>query len=293
MYERLNECPNCKSEEFRNHMICKDFSVSQESFAIVKCKKCELLFTNPRPTIENLHKYYQSENYVSHANKSNSPINAAYKFARLFTLNNKVKLVKKFHKNGNLLDYGCGTGAFLNVARKNGFNVTGYEPSSDAHKEIDKTLKPSILDKIDDLTFKKHFHIITLWHVLEHISDLSETVERLKKMLHPEGRLIIAVPNNESYDATYYKEYWAAYDLPRHLYHFTPKTIKGLLSSHKLRIESTDPMPLDSFYVSLLSEKYKTGSSNYVKAISIGLKSNKMAKKTNDYSSLIYIVKRS
>lgn len=291
MYERLDNCPNCKSEEFKNHMICKDFSVSQESFAIVKCKKCELLFTNPRPTIENLHKYYLSENYVSHANKSNSPINAAYKFARTFTLNNKTQFIKKIYKKGNLLDYGCGTGAFLRVAKQKGFDITGYEPNKEAHKEIDATLKPFIFDTIDSSSYKRHFHLITLWHVLEHISDLSETVKQLKKMLHPEGRIIIAVPNHESYDAAYYGEYWAAYDVPRHLYHFSPKTMKGFLSNHKLKIQETRPMPLDAYYVSLLSEKYKTGSSNYIKAISVGTKSNTMAKKTNNYSSLIYVVK--
>lgn len=290
MYERLDECPNCKSGDFKNHMICKDYSVSQESFAIVKCKKCELLFTNPRPTEDNLHRYYKSEDYISHANKSNSPINAAYKFARYFTLNSKVKLIKKLHSEGNLLDYGCGTGAFLSVANKKGFKVTGIEPNLGAIKNIEDSLKDSIFKSLDEISVKKHFHIITLWHVLEHISDLSDTIKRLKKLLHPEGKLIIAVPNYLSYDAQYYKEYWAAYDLPRHLYHFTPKTMKNFLSARKLKIQNTVPMPLDAFYVSLLSEKYKHGSIKYGKAISTGWKSNKKAKENNEYSSLIYIV---
>lgn len=289
MYERLDLCPNCKSYDFKNHMICKDYSVSQESFAIVKCNKCELLFTNPRPTEDNLHKYYKSDDYVSHSNKGNNPVNAAYKIARYFTLNSKVKLIGKLHSQGNILDYGCGTGAFLTVAKQKGYTVTGVEPNVDATDKIDENLRSSLFKSLEDITLKKHFHIITLWHVLEHISELSGTVKKLKKLLHPEGKLIIAVPNHLSYDAQYYKEYWAAYDLPRHLYHFTPKTMKNFLSGHKLKIENILPMPLDAFYVSLLSEKYKNGSVDYANAISVGWKSNRKAKVNNEYSSLIYV----
>ena len=290
MYERLDECPLCKSTAFKNHMICKDYSVSQESFAMVKCAHCKLLFTNPRPDEGNLYKYYQSENYISHTNKSNNPVNSIYKVARYFTINRKIKLVSKFHKNGNLLDFGCGTGEFLKTGKKKGWNVTGYEPTKDAYEGMDQSIKSDIVSSLDEIQLKKHFHVITLWHVLEHISDLRTTIQQLKKMLRPDGVLVIAVPNHESYDAEYYKEYWAAYDLPRHLYHFSQQTMKSLLSANKLKLIKTYPMPLDAYYVSLLSEKYKTGRTNYIDAFSMGLKSNKAAKQNgNNYSSLIYI----
>lgn len=290
MYERLDECPICKSTKIRNHMICKDHSISQESFAIVKCMNCNFLFTNPRPDEAHLYKYYQSEDYISHTNKSNNPINSLYKVARHFTIKNKLNLLSKYHRGGNLLDYGCGTGEFLKAAKKKDWDVTGYEPTMEAHKAMDETIKDRVFHNIDDLKYNKHFHIITLWHVLEHISDLNAVIKKLKKMLRPEGLLIIAVPNHESYDAKYYKEYWAAYDLPRHLYHFSPQTMKYFLSTNKLKLKAMYPMRLDAFYVSLLSEKYKTGVTNYLKAFSLGLKSNKAAKADgNNYSSLIYV----
>src|SRR5690606_12600886 len=248
----------CKSVELTNHMICKDYTVSQESFAIVKCKKCKFLFTNPRPSEENLYKYYQSEDYVSHANKSNNPLNSIYKLARYFTIRHKIRLLSKYHQSGNLLDYGCGTGEFLKAGKAHGWEVTGYEPTVSAYEAMDSSIKTHITDQLDEQRYKKHFHVITLWHVLEHVSDLQEIIKRLKKMLKPEGIIIIAVPNHESYDAVHYKEFWAAYDLPRHLYHFSQKTMRNLLTSNKLKLISTLPMFLDAFYVSMLSEKYKS-----------------------------------
>lgn len=274
-------------------MICKDYSVSQESFAIVKCRQCDFLFTNPRPDQDNLYKYYQSENYISHTNKSNNPVNYVYKIARHFAINQKLRLLAKYHKTGNLLDYGCGTGEFIKKGKEKGWDVTGYEPTAGAYEGMDDSIKPYIFKSLDTTAYKKHFHVITLWHVLEHISDLEATMKQLKKMLRPDGILIIAVPNNESYDADHYKEFWAAYDLPRHLYHFSKKTMKQLITSHKLKLKTIYPMPLDAYYVSLLSEKYKTGASNFLKAFSIGLKSNQEAKRNaKNYSSLIYVVSK-
>jgi len=271
-------------------MICKDYTVSQESFAIVKCSKCDFKFTNPRPEEGNLDKYYESEDYVSHANKGNSLINIAYKTARYFTLRNKVKFIEQLHEKGNLLDYGCGTGAFLLHAKKQGWNVLGVEPSDSARENIEKKFQPFVFGDLKEIKLKKHFHVITLWHVLEHVSTLTETLKKLKKLLAPGGKIVIAVPNCQSFDAGYYREYWAGYDVPRHLYHFTQATMKVLLTSRKLKLVETHPMKLDAYYVSLLSEKYKTGSSKYINAIKVGYKSNKEAKQNNNnYSSMIYV----
>lgn len=290
MYERLDKCPLCNSGHLNNFMICKDFSVSQESFAIVQCKKCELKFTNPRPEKESLPQYYKSANYISHTDKGNSLINVAYKVARYFTIRNKVKFISQFHQKGNLLDFGCGTGAFILNAKQKGWNVLGVEPSDDARNNIDKKFQPFIFSSVKEIKLKKYFHVITLWHVLEHVADLAETLKKLRKLLAPGGTIIIAVPNCDSYDAQHYKEFWAAYDVPRHLYHFTPKTMKELLLSRKLKLQKIIPMPLDAYYVSLLSEKYRANSNNYLSAIKTGYKSNKWAKaNNNNFSSLIYI----
>ena len=236
MYERLDQCPICKSGNLSNFLITKDYSVTQESFAIVECKRCSFKFTNPRPSEENIAKYYQSENYISHSNKGNNLINTVYKAARYFTVKRKVKFISEFHSSGNLLDIGCGTGDFIQKAKEKGWNVLGVEPGEEAQRHIPEKFRPFVYQNIKEIRLKNYFHIVTLWHVLEHIYDLSETIKKIKKLLSPEGRLVIAVPNCESFDAQHYKQYWAAYDVPRHLYHFTPKTMQNLLATHKLRL---------------------------------------------------------
>lgn len=271
-------------------MICKDFSVSQESFAIVQCKKCQFKFTNPRPVSESLPKYYQSDNYISHTNKGNNLINLGYKIARHFTIKKKIDFIKTFHDRGNILDYGCGTGIFIEKAKRKGWNVLGIEPNEAARSHTSQKMQPFVYSDIKDIKLKKYFHIITLWHVLEHISDLPDTLKKLKKLLHPDGKIIIAVPNTGSWDAQYYKEYWAGYDVPRHMYHFTQSSMNNLLSQHKLKLDAYYPMKLDAYYVSLLSEKYKYGKNNYLDAIKNGYKSNEWAKKNNNnFSSLIFV----
>lgn len=290
MFERLDQCPVCKSGHYNNFLICKDYAVSQESFAIVECRKCNFKFTNPRPTADSLDKYYSSENYISHTNKGNNLINSVYKIARYFTINKKVKFISNFHSSGNILDLGCGTGMFIKKAKEKGWNVLGVEPNALAREKVNEKMKPFVYNTIKDIKLKKHFHVITLWHVLEHIPDIEATLKKLKKLLHPEGKIIIAVPNCNSWDAHYYKAYWAAYDVPRHLYHFSPSSIKNLLTLHKFKLEHTYPMKLDAYYVSMLSEKYKHGG-NIIEAIRKGYKSNLSAKKDNNYSSMIYVAK--
>ncbi len=290
MYERLEQCPICKSGVFNNFMICKDHAISKESFAIVQCKKCQFKFTNPRPVPESLPKYYQSENYISHTNKGNNLVNLAYKIARHFTIKNKIKFIRTFHDHGNILDYGCGTGIFIESAKRKGWNVLGIEPNEAARSHTSPKMQPFVYSDIRDIKLKKYFHIITLWHVLEHISDLQDAIKKLKKLLHQDGKIIIAVPNTASWDAQYYKEYWAGYDVPRHMYHFTPTSMNNLLAQYKLKIDATYPMTLDAYYVSLLSEKYKYGKNNYIEAIKNGYKSNKWAKKNNNnFSSIIFV----
>ena len=271
-------------------MICDDHSVSGESFALVKCTNCGLVFTNPRPEESNLSKYYQSDQYISHTDKGNSPINLIYKLVRKYTLNKKVSMLGKINSgNGKLLDYGCGTGDFVKLANQKGWQAFGYEPDEDARAIAMKKNSDLIIDDIkscpDDLD------IITAWHVIEHVANLQESVQKLAKKLRKGGHLIIAVPNLASFDARHYQQHWAAYDVPRHLYHFNKQSMSSLLKEIKLKLVDTVPMKFDAYYVSMLSEKYKDKGS-LLKAFKVGLKSNMQAKKTKEYSSLIYIAKK-
>ncbi|MCG8307293.1 MAG: class I SAM-dependent methyltransferase [Cytophagales bacterium] len=289
MKEELKVCPICNNDVFKNHLVCTDHFLTGEKFTITKCSKCSLLFTNPRPTPNQLHRYYKSQEYISHSNKGNNLINRIYKLARHFTLSGKIKLINTITNQKSILDVGCGTGNFLLSCKKNGWDIYGTEPDDDARKIATELTDANIVSDLDKLADLKNLGLITLWHVLEHLPDLNTTINHLVKKIDKTGKLLIAVPNHQSYDAQFYKDHWAAYDVPRHLYHFSRNTMELLLNKHGLNIYNILPMKLDSFYVSLLSEKYRNQKSNYLKSFTTAYKSNIYAKKNNNYSSLIYI----
>jgi len=293
MFEKINNCPICESSSFTNFIICEDHTVSRESFAIVQCNNCGLKFTNPRPSQELIGKYYESENYISHSNKGNNLVNIAYKFVRKITIQNKVNLIRglKLENSVQLLDVGCGTGEFLAACIKKGWDCSGVEPSSGARTQSEKITKLDILEDLENV--EGRFNVITLWHVLEHLPDLNKVMGKLSSHLKKNGKLIIAVPNSESYDAGIFKKYWAGYDVPRHFYHFSQESMKALLKRNKLKLSKVIPMKFDAYYVSLLSNRYKLNSPEYVNSIITGYKSNSYASKNNNnYSSLIYVISK-
>ncbi len=292
--EQITNCPVCQNNTFENYLEVQDYTVSQEKFQIVTCKSCGFKFTNPRPNQNEISKYYKAESYISHTNTSKGLIAKIYHTVRRYTLKGKLNLINNLYPaKGKLLDVGCGTGMFLNEARENGWKVNGIEPDSGARQIAEEINKATIKTEILSSFQNEQFNIITMWHVLEHVHLLNETVEWLKERLSENGSLIIAVPNHESKDAEIYQAQWAAYDVPRHLYHFSQKSIKQLFEQKGFRLEKTLPMKFDSFYVSMLSTKYQAGKINYLKAFIDGLKSNIDAGKNNEnYSSLIYVFKK-
>jgi 2-polyprenyl-3-methyl-5-hydroxy-6-metoxy-1,4-benzoquinol methylase len=298
--ENLTQCPVCKETNFTPFLDCIDYTVSRETFTIVQCNSCEFKFTNPRPEPKDLGKYYESDDYVSHSKSNKGFINSLYHIAKHYSLLKKIQLINTLSKKGKLLDYGCGTGDFLNTCKVSGWEVSGIEPNDLARNKAKGLLKTEIHSELSENSFEKDsFYIITLWHVLEHISELDKTVELLLTFLKPGGVLLVAVPNCNSYDAQIYGKYWAAYDVPRHLYHFVPKTTEKYFKNKGLALEKTLPMPLDSFYVSMLSEKYmaqKTGKSaglGMVRAAWRGFISNiKAISKQGTSSSQVYIFKK-
>lgn len=289
----IDKCLVCGSDSFEPFLVCKDYTVSQENFNIVSCKSCGFKFTNPRPENSVIGDYYKAEEYVSHSNTTKGVVNKLYHSVRNYTLKQKLKLISSYVSRGTMLDYGCGTGMFLNVCKNDGWETYGMEPDDNARKmSIEKGLDVfSDKDKVSDRIADKKFNAITLWHVLEHVTDMEATLSFFKSKLNDDGVLIIAVPNHVSYDAQYYKEFWAAYDVPRHLHHFDINSMTSLVEKAGFKFKESMPMKFDSFYVSMLSEKYKTGSVNLVKAFLVGLTSNFKAKNTHSYSSTIYIFK--
>lgn len=264
--------------------------VSEELFDLVLDQDKQMLVTAPLPKPEDLSKYYESESYISHTDSRKGILPYCYQLIKKYSLQKKLKLINRLHaKKGSILDIGAGTGEFLKQAENNDWEIHGIEPNEKARELANK--KGVFLTKeIGKLTNKK-FDVITLWHVLEHLPNLDEEVKKIESLLKPDGTLIIAVPNYKSYDAHFYKEYWAAYDVPRHLWHFSKESMKKLFPKN-LKLISIKPMIFDSFYVSLLSEKYKTGNHLSMRAIFVGLWSNIKAWRSTEYSSLIYCFRK-
>jgi 2-polyprenyl-3-methyl-5-hydroxy-6-metoxy-1,4-benzoquinol methylase len=290
-------CPACGSEEIKPVLQVKDFTVSKEQFAVWQCSRCALRFTQDAPAPDAVGRYYLSPHYISHTDTRQGIINQLYHAIRKFTLKKKLQLVQKVSglQKGSLLDVGAGTGAFANSMQEAGWDVMGLEPDETARQNAANKYKLNF--QLPDALYKleaQSFDVVTMWHVLEHVHDLHGYLQNCERILKPNGTLLIAVPNYTSLDAAIYQEYWAAYDVPRHLYHFSPQSMESLLKQHGFAITRYVPMLFDSFYISMLSEQYKTGKSNLTSAFFNGLRSNMNALgNAAKYSSVIYVVKKS
>lgn len=288
--KEITNCPICEHENHSLYLEVMDHMITKESFKIVRCEHCGFHFTNPIPKEADIGAYYKSDAYVSHSSSSKGLINFLYNIVRNKTLKDKVRWVSNVTKGDNLLDIGSGTGHFLKVANKKGFKGFGLEPDPDARDFAKATNNISCYTQEELYKIKtSSVDVITMWHVLEHVYELNKDVATMSKILKPTGHVFIAVPNMESFDAHYYKSFWAAYDVPRHLYHFRKNDINRLMDKHGFKLKKIIPMKYDAFYVSMLSEKYKGNFS--IKGIITGFKSNIKAKKLG-YSSQVYVFEK-
>ncbi|MDO7137115.1 class I SAM-dependent methyltransferase [Algibacter lectus] len=284
-----------KNQSTNKYLKVKDYSVSGEEFELIENQEYGFLETTPQPTLDKLPGYYQSEDYISHTDSKRNAFEKVYHLVRSISLKKKLKLINSFSSEAKqLLDVGCGTGDFLQTAQQNGWLVSGIEPNEEARGIANSKTNKSVFDTEQLQKFEsKQFDVITLWHVLEHLPNLEDHIKTFKTLLKDNGNLLIAVPNYKSFDAKHYKEFWAAFDVPRHLWHFNQVSISNLVSKQNMSVVKTKPMLFDAFYVSMLSEKYKTGKMNPVKGFWYGLRSNLKSISSKEASSLIYIIKNS
>lgn len=291
-----SNCPVCKSNNIAKILLAEDFTVSHRKFEVWHCNNCSCRFTQHVPVAAEIGAYYQSAAYVSHSDTKQGFVNRMYHIVRNKTLQTKRKLVEKISgkRNGALLDIGAGTGAFAATMKNAGWLVTALEPDSTAKENAFKNygLELGELDAIFSFP-ENSFDVITMWHVLEHVHQLHEYIQTFHRILKYDGKLVIAVPNYTSKDAEHYREFWAAYDVPRHLYHFSPQSMQVLMEQHGFTLSACKPMWFDSFYVAMLSEQYKTGTNNLIAALWNGFQSNmKAIGNAKNCSSVIYIIEK-
>jgi 2-polyprenyl-3-methyl-5-hydroxy-6-metoxy-1,4-benzoquinol methylase len=292
--EHLKICPICNAELSGNAILkCTDYLITKEEFSLEKCPQCTVVITNPRPSLSEINKYYNSSEYISHTDSKRSLTDKLYQFAKRIMLNKKVKLIKSITKNKQIkvLDFGCGTGEFLVSCKKAGWNASGFEPNAVAKQKAEK----KGINVLGEIPKEDSFDVITLWHVIEHIQDVNQVLNQLFNALKKDGILIIAVPEYKSYDAAYYKRFWAAYDVPRHLYHFNESSLIHCISAFKMKKIVRKPMIFDSFYISILSERNKKRflPIALLSGFFIGAISNIKAMLFNySYSSQIYVFEK-
>lgn len=282
-------CPSCQNNQYTKKLSCKDYTVSHETFDLVECNKCGLLQTFPYPSSSFIQKYYDSPDYISHSDTDQDFFQKIYHQVRKITLRQKLNLLKKIVPRGTVLDFGCGTGYFLEFCKKNGFEVLGVEPNATALKKcLEKNI--GVFDDLSKINYGK-FDVITLWHVFEHLYDPKLQLSAFGEKLKDGGFLILALPNPNSFDAKKFKQFWAGYDVPRHLFHYTKKDILNLVND-QFKVLSVHPMVFDAFYVSILSERYKGKSFSFLSGMFWGLLSNISAFFSKEYSSLIYVLQK-
>lgn len=272
-------------------LTCTDYTVSGEEFELHYNSKMELLETFPKPDFNQLPSYYKSSKYISHTDSSSGFINKIYQWVKSYMLDKKINWITgEKREKGKLLDIGAGTGNFLVRAKTKNWEVEGVEPVSDA-RQLSAKKGIELFENTENLA-SSHFDVITMWHVLEHVPDLDVQIIELHRLLKPDGLLVIAVPNFKSWDAEKYKAYWAAFDVPRHMWHFSRKSIDLLFQKYGFEVKNTKGLFFDSIYVSLLSEKYKADKGNYLCGLWNGFFSNFKAMGTKEYSSVVYFLRK-
>lgn len=288
--EEIKKCPICEAEDFHHRLTIKDHSITHEDFELTTCANCSFVVTSPRPEIKYLSRYYESENYISHSATKKGLINKLYHQVQRYNLSLKYKAIKQYVPRGTWMDYGAGNGAFLAYIKGKSHSAMGFEPDKKA-RSIGARKGISIADSLAYPDSGEAYASITMWHVLEHIPELKEIIQIHHDHLLPDGILTIAVPNHLSYDARFYKQYWAAYDVPRHLWHFSEKNVKDLIIPQGFEFIKKAPMVYDSYYVSMLSEKYKKGL--IIRGVLLGFLSNFYARVSGyPFSSQIYIFRK-
>jgi SAM-dependent methyltransferase len=289
----IRNCPACGAANPQFSFQCTDHFLTKERFDILHCTVCCVFFTYPQPGTEEIGRYYRSEKYISHSDTSKGIVNKMYRFVRGISVQNKFRLVSRYSSRGSLLDIGCGTGHLLRAFADKGWETRGIEPGEEARGYAVDKFGLKVEDEPALATLPDaSFDVVSMWHVLEHVHDVRERMKQVKRLLKEDGLAVVALPNHAAWDAKHYGPLWAAWDVPRHLYHFNREAVAKLARESGFVVKAVLPMPFDAYYVSILSEEYRTGKKRMAAAVLNGWKSNRKARRTGEYSSLIYLLEK-
>ena len=273
-------------EQKETHIEVVDHFLTNETFTIKKTPIKGLLQTHPPPPKNKIQQYYSTNKYISHDSTGSGPFYFLYRTIRRINFWFKYWLMNKKELFSKMLDFGSGDQYFIQQLQQRKHNVFGVDP-----------LKPNMSKQVYDSIFNesldnKKFSCITAWHSLEHVYELENVIKRFCQILDENGIVIVAVPNYRSFDAKFYKSFWAAYDVPRHLWHFDKQSIIKVFYNNGFSFIKTTPLLFDSYYISLMSEKYKKSNFRIFNSIVVGTVSNIAAFFTKEYSSNIFVFKK-
>ncbi|HRZ43270.1 MAG TPA: class I SAM-dependent methyltransferase [Bacteroidales bacterium] len=286
-------CPVCADDRISPWMQVCDYFLTGEYFGIMQCDACSHRFTVPQPSPEVIGKYYETSKYLSHTDEGKDFTGRLYRLIRGINLQRKYALVHHFKQGTSILDIGCGTGHLLGFFRKQGWKTTGIEPAAMPRQFARDHLKLDVHDEPELANLPGgSFSVVSMWHVLEHVPNPSQRLKEVHRLTAPDGIAVIALPNPDAFDACYYGQYWAAWDVPRHLHHFSTRSFNWLATQAGFELIAVKPMKFDAYYVSLLSEQYRSAHQRYLRAAWKGLQSNLKARRSGNFSSLVYILRK-
>lgn len=227
-------CKCCSGTKFRYLFPGKDrLHGLPGEFKVEECTHCDIIAIHPQLSSEEIEKYYPQD-YVSFPPAIEDERSWFKRIDREIGVEKRCKAVIKQsgRTSGKILDIGCATGVFLNSMQKHGWECYGVEPSDFASDYAINRLGLNIFHGYltDGIFEENFFDVITLWDVIEHLSEPVETLQIISKILKPGGLLVVTTPNANSWERKIFGEYWAGWDVPRHYHIFTPNTLQSLLS---------------------------------------------------------------
>ena len=295
-YQDFTPCPLCGASGQMPYADCIDFTVSKESFILLRCPQCGVVFTSNPPKESETIRYDTLDLKLKLGDSPRGLTDKLYYYVRHRMLRKKASIVESqsYRTGGTLLNYGAKTGYFSHYMERRGWKVTSIEKYHEERQFSLETFHHRMYDvsEMDRLT-PETFDVITLWHVFEHCYNPNGLLNRFYRLLRPGGILLIACPNICSTDAMHYGANWAAYNVPRHLWHFNPTSLSNLLNKHGFTLMHRQKLSYDCFYISVLSEKNKNSKMPFLRGMWFGMRCWFISlARLDKSSSLVYVFRK-